>query len=95
MKHFGDKVYTDVWGPLSIPMQQVCCYFTSFTDDCTCFTVIFLIWIKDEAFVAYKTFEAWVLTQQHCRGIKVLHSNCGGEYLSKAFDAHLTAAGMA
>jgi hypothetical protein len=70
-------------------------YFTSFTDNCTHFTVIFLIWTKDEAFAAYKTFEAWVLTQQHCRGIKVLRSNHSGKYLSKAFDAHLTAAGTA
>jgi gag-polypeptide of LTR copia-type/Zinc knuckle len=94
-KHFRDEVHTDVWGPSSIPTWQGCQYFTSFTDDCTRFTVIFLIRTKDEAFMAYKTFEAWVLTQQHCRGIKVLRSNHGGEYLSKAFDAHLTAAGTA
>jgi Reverse transcriptase (RNA-dependent DNA polymerase) len=94
-KHFGDEVHTDVWGPSSIPTWQGCRYFASFTDDCTRFTVIFLIRTKDEAFAAYKTFEAWVLTQQHCRGIKVLRSDSGGEYLSKAFDAHLAAAGTA
>jgi transposase InsO family protein len=95
MKHFRDKVHTDVWGPLSILTWQGHCYFASFTDDCTHFTVIFLIQTKDEAFVAYKPFKAWVLTQQHCRGIKVLHSDCSGKYLSKAFDAHLAAAGTA
>jgi hypothetical protein len=95
MKHFRDKVHTNVWGPLSIPTQQRHHYFTFFTDDCTCFTVIFLIWTKDEAFAAYKTFKAWVLTQQHCRGIKVLCSDHGSEYLSKAFNTHLTAAGTA
>jgi transposase InsO family protein len=94
-KHFGDEVHTDVWGPSSIPTRQGRRYFASFTDDCTRFTVIFLIRTKDEAFAAYKTFEAWVLTQQHCKGIKVLRSDRGGEYLSKAFDAHLAAAGTA
>jgi Integrase core domain len=94
-KHFGDEVHTDIWGPSSIPTWQGRHYFASFTDDCTRFTVIFLIQTKDEAFAAYKTFEAWVLTQQHCRGIKVLRSDRGSEYLSKAFNTHLAAAGMA
>ena len=94
-KHFGDEVHTDVWGPSSIPTRQGRCYFASFMDDCTWFTVLFLIQTKDEVFNAYKTFEAWVLTQQHCKGVKVLRSDCGSEYLSKAFDAHLAAAGTA
>ena len=94
-KHFGDEVHTDVWGPSNIPTRQGRRYFVSFTDDCTRFTVIFLIRTKDEALEAYKTFEAWVLTQQHCKGVKVLRSDRGGEYLSKDFDAHLAAAGTA
>ena len=36
-----------------------------------------------------------MIAQQHCSGIKVLHSDCSGEYLSKAFDKHLAAAGTA
>jgi hypothetical protein len=80
-KHFGDEVHTDVWGLSSIPTRQGHQYFASFTDDCTHFTVIFLIQTKDEAFAAYKTFEALVLTQQHCKGIKVLRSDRGGKYL--------------
>jgi hypothetical protein len=94
-QHFGNEVHTNIWGPSSISMRQGRCYFVSFTDDCTRFTVIFLIRTKDEAFAAYKTFEAWALTQQHCKGVKVLRSDHGGEYLSKAFDAHLAAAGTA
>ena len=31
--------------------------------------------------------------QQHCKGIKALHLDQGGEYLSKQFDQHLAAAG--
>jgi len=48
---------------------------------------------KDEALEAYKSFEAWALIQQHCKGIKTLHLDQGREYLSKVFNPHLTAAG--
>jgi transposase InsO family protein len=53
---------------------------------------MFLMWTKDEALEAYKSYEAWALAQQHCKAIKVLRSDRGGEYLSKAFDQHLAAA---
>jgi gag-polypeptide of LTR copia-type/Zinc knuckle len=94
-QNFGDEVHTDVWGPSSIATHQGRHYFVSFTDDCMHFTVIFLLWTKDKAFDAYKTFEAWATTQLHCKAIKVLRSDCGGEYLSKAFNMHLAAAGTA
>jgi hypothetical protein len=94
-RSFGDEVHTDVWGPASIRTRQGRSYFVTFTDDCTRFTVIFLLRTKDEVLKSYKTFEAWALTQQHCKGIKVLRSDRGGEYLSKEFDAHLAAASTA
>jgi Reverse transcriptase (RNA-dependent DNA polymerase) len=50
---------------------------------------------KDEVFTTYKSFESWATTQRHCDKIKVLRSDRGGEYLSKAFDEHLAAAGTA
>jgi transposase InsO family protein len=50
------------------------------------------MWTKDEALEAYKSYEAWALAQQHCKAIKVLHLDQGGEYLSKAFDQHLASA---
>jgi hypothetical protein len=54
-----------------------------------------LLQTKDEVLKQYKFFEAWAIAQQHCSGIKVLRSDHGGEYLSKAFDEHLAAAGTA
>ena len=60
-----------------------------------CYTTTFLLCTKDEALEAYKMFEAWAVTQHHCRAIKVLRSDRGGEYLSKEFDQHLAKAGMA
>src|SRR5258708_5238733 len=60
-----------------------------------CYTTTFLLHTKDKAFEAYKRFEAWATTQQHCRAIKVLHSDQGGEYLSGTFDQHLAKSGTA
>ena len=64
-------------------------------DDATRYTVCFLLRTKDQALGAYKSFEAWALNQQHCKGIKVLRSDHGGEYLSGEFNMHLAAAGTA
>jgi transposase InsO family protein len=59
------------------------------------YTVTYLLHTKDEALEAYKSFEAWAITQGHCTVIKVLRSDRGGEYLSGAFDQHLKKAGTA
>jgi hypothetical protein len=62
-------------------------------DDAMHYTVTFLLHKKSEAFESYKTFKSWVLTQQHCKVIKIMWSDHGGEYLSKVLDRHLAAAG--
>ena len=92
---FGDHIHTDVWGPASISTRQGRRYFVTFTDDATRFTISYLLRTKDQALEAYKSFEAWAITQGHCKAIKVLRSDRGGEYLSDAFNAHLAAAGTA
>ena len=45
--------------------------------------------------MAYKMFEAWAVAQQHCQAVKVLHSDCGGEFLSGEFDRYLQSQGTA
>jgi hypothetical protein len=55
----------------------------------------FLLCVKLGALDAYKSFKQWAITQGHCTTIKVLHSDRGGEFLSKAFDKYLTTAGTA
>jgi len=90
---FGDEIHTDVWGPASISTCQGHQYFITFTDDATRLTITYLMCTKDQALEAYKSFEAWALTQGHCRAIKVLRSDRGGEYLSDVFNAHLAATG--
>ena len=62
-------------------------------DDMTCYIITFLLHTKDEALEDYKLYKAWATMQQHCKAIKVLHSDRRGEYLSAAFDQHLAKAG--
>ncbi len=95
VQRFGEEVHMDVWGPLPITSKCSCRYFITFTDDTTWYTVTYLLRTKAEALGAYKTFEAWALTQQHCATIKVLRSDCGSEYLSDAFNQHLKLASTA
>jgi hypothetical protein len=92
-QHFGDEIHTDVWGPSPIATCQGHKYFATFMDDVTRYTVMYLLHTKDEALEAYKSFEAWAIMQGHCTMIKVLQSDRGGEYLSRAFDQHLKKVG--
>ncbi len=94
-QHFGEEVHMDVWGLLPVTSKCGCRYSITFTDDATRYTVTYLLCTKAEALGVYKTFEVWVLTQQHCAAIKVLRSDCSGKYLSDAFDQHLKLAGTA
>jgi len=92
---FGDHIHTDIWGPTSISTCQGHWYFVTFMDNAMCFTISYLLHTKDQALEAYKSFEAWAITQGHCKAIKVLRSDQGGKYLSDTFNAHLVAAGTA
>ena len=85
-QNFGDKVHTDIWGLAMITTHQNQRYFVTIMDNTTQYTVIYLLQTKDEAFEAYKSFKAWATMQQHCKGIKTLHSDHSSEYLSAAFD---------
>ena len=94
-QNFRDEVHTDVWGPTTVATRQGHQYFIMFMDDTTRYTITFLLRTKDEALEAYKSYKAWATTQQDCKAIKVLRSDCRGKYLSAAFDQHLAKAGTA
>ena len=76
---FGNKVYLDVWGPSKTSSLDSHKYYITFTNDHTHFTQLVLLYTKDEALPAYKTFAAWASTQ-HGAKIKHLRSDCRGEY---------------
>jgi transposase InsO family protein len=89
---FGEEIHSDVWGPAPLPTIHGRLYYITFTDDYSRLTHIYLLKKKDQAFDAYKIYEAWVKTQKNTV-IKRLHTDRGGEYLSDAFGDHLAKAG--
>jgi hypothetical protein len=85
---FGEKIYTDVWGPspnLSLGRRR---YYLTFTDNYLRFTKVEILRTKDETFAAYKNFAAWAQTQ-HRAQIKRLRSDQGGELMSHEFTKYL------
>jgi len=89
---FSREVHSDLWGPAPVKYKGGKRYYITFTDDKTCLTHLYLLCNKDEAFAAYKEYEAWVATQLSAK-IKILHSDRGGEYKSKEFITHLKSKG--
>ena len=78
----------DLWGPSPVTILCGHRYYVSFTDDKTCLTYLHLLKHKSDTLNAYKDFEANCKTQ-HKANVKVLHSDCGGEYTRKEFVMHL------
>jgi hypothetical protein len=93
-KKFGEEVHSDLWGPAPVETKGGRRYYITFVDDYTRFTHLHLLRTKDEAFEAYKQFEAWSANQLEAP-IRVLHSDRGGEYLGKEFTAYLKSKGTA
>ena len=91
-KDFGDQIHSDLWGPAPIATFGKKQYYISFTDDATRLTNLYLLREKSEAFEAYQQYHAWVKTQMKVP-IKILHSDNGGEYLSKPFIKYLKDSG--
>ena len=60
----------------------------TFTDEHTCEVTVYFLVKKSNAFKAYKMFEAWVSIHWNVK-IKILRTDRGGEYMSKAFKRHL------
>jgi transposase InsO family protein len=87
-KAIGDVIHLDLWGPAQVQTPSHKEYYIQFIDDYSRYTFLYLLRTKDEAFEAYKKFENYLETQYKVR-IKCLHSDRGGEYLSKEFTAHL------
>ena len=90
--NIGDEIHSDVWGPSPVKTIGGREYYSSFTDDNSRYSKLYLQRTKDETFTSYKTYEAELLRQKGIH-IKKLHSDRGGEYLSKEFSDHLAKSG--
>lgn len=85
-------MHLDVWGPSPVQTINGREYYSSYTDDFSRYTHLYLLRTKDQNFNAYKSYEAELWTQHGAR-IKRLRSDRGGEYLSTGFDDHLAKSG--
>ena len=89
---FGNKVYSNLWGPAPVKTKGGRKYYITFTDDMSRLTHLYLLHLKSEAFEAYKQYEAWCMTHLGVV-IKTLHSDHEGEYLDKGFTLYLKSRG--
>ena len=90
---FDNKIYSDLWGPAPVETKGGRKYCITFTDDMSQLTHLYLLCLKSEAFKAYKQYEAWCVMHLGI-AIKILHSDCGGEYLDKGFTLYLKSRSM-
>lgn len=68
-------------------------YYITFTDESTDETRVYFLKKKSDNFAIYKHYEAWVKKHRNSDGIKSLHSDQGGNYLSDEFIEHLKSNG--
>lgn len=79
-----EQVYADLCGPISPTSPSGNKYIILFVDDYSKYIWSYMLKAKDEAFEQFKKFKATV-ENQYGRKIKVLRSDCGGEFTSKEF----------
>lgn len=91
-EHVLDLIHSDVWGPARVNSIGGSKYYLTFTDDYSKYTWIYFLTSKDQVLRKYEEFDKMITTQLK-RKIKVLRSDNGCEYRSKAFDSYLVSRG--
>ena len=81
---FSAEIHSDIWGPSPTQSLGGCKHYVTFTDNCTHYTRLEVLWMKDEALGAYKVFSTWAKTQ-HGTQIKHFRSDQGSEYTGNRF----------
>lgn len=89
----GEIVSSDVWGPARTVARGGYHYFSTWTDDHSRFSVVYLQKSKDETLEKFKAYQALLENQMGLK-VVVLHSDRGGEYTGKKFDQYLQELGI-
>ena len=92
-KEILEIVHTDVCGPMESTSYGGSRYFVTFIDDKTRKMFIYFLKTKDEVFNTFQDFKAFA-EKQTGKNIKILRSDNGGEYISRAFDGFLKSQGI-
>jgi hypothetical protein len=85
---YGEKVVSDLWGPAKVESLGGKKYYFLFKDLSSREEKVYFLRAKSKAFIDYKKYEAWALTQ--C-GTQITIFGCDrvGELTSKEFNNHL------
>ena len=82
-----ELVHTDLCGKISPQSEGGSYYFLTYTDDFYKFTWVYILKTKDETFAKFKEWHSLVEKQLN-RKVKILRTDCGGEYMSNEFKAY-------
>ena len=88
-----ELVHSDVCGPMKTLSFGGARYFVTFIDDFSRKMWVYILKSKDQVLNKFEEWKAMVETQTGHK-VKVLRSDNGGEYTSKAFDAFLSKHGI-
>jgi len=83
-----ELIYTDLAGPMRIPLLKSVYYFFLFIDDHTRYTLVFTIHQKAETFSKFQKYKVLV-ENYHTKKIKAFWNNNGKEYTSDIFSTYL------
>ena len=88
-----ELVHSDVCGPMKTTSIGGARYFLTFIDDFSRKIWVYVLKRKSDVFEMFKTWKALVENESGHK-VKVLRSDNGGEYMSKAFEAFMSAHGI-
>ena len=88
-----ERVHSDVCGLMQTPSKGGAWFFTTFTDDFTCYTWVYFLQKKNDFLSAFLQWEK-IVTQESGCNISALRSDNGGEYISKALEFALADRGI-
>uniref|UniRef100_A0A2N9FSD8 Integrase catalytic domain-containing protein n=1 Tax=Fagus sylvatica TaxID=28930 RepID=A0A2N9FSD8_FAGSY len=78
-------IHADLWGPAPIMSYTGFRYYLVLVDEFTKFTWTYLLKHKSDTFKVFSEFQAMISTQ-FSLPIKILRTDCGGEFTSTAFN---------
>lgn len=89
----GEKIYSDVCGPMNTPSVKGSKYFVTFKDDFSGFRCVYFVKHKSDVLNYFKEFARSVKNKFN-RQIKVLHTDNGTEYCNHEFKSFLLKEGI-
>jgi hypothetical protein len=88
-----ELIHADLWGSAPIIASNAFRFYLVFVDEFTKFTWVYLLKHKSDTFQVFTQFRA-MLETQFSLPIKILRTDCGGEFLSTPFNQFCSSKGI-